>query len=67
MTAAELRKAEARYQRAFRASERARYERNNLIRLALEQGWTHAAIAEATGLTRSRVGQIVISRTQGET
>jgi transcriptional regulator with XRE-family HTH domain len=33
-----------------------------LIRQALEQGWTHAQIAQATGLTRSRVGQLAKSR-----
>jgi hypothetical protein len=58
MTAAELRKVEARYQRAFRRSEEARGERNRLVREALEAGWTHAQVAEATGLTRGRIGQI---------
>jgi hypothetical protein len=58
MTAAELRKAEARYQRAFRRAEEAREARNAAVRAALDAGWTHAAIAEATGLTRGRVGQI---------
>jgi transcriptional regulator with XRE-family HTH domain len=57
VTAQELRKAEARYQRAFRRSEQLREERNALIREALEAGWTHAQIAEATGLTRGRIGQ----------
>ena len=60
MTAAELRKAEARYQRAFRRAEEAREERNRLVLDALEAGWTHARIAEATGLTRGRVGQIAM-------
>lgn len=58
MTADELRKAEARYQRAFARSEELRRERNALILEALEAGWTHAKIAEATGMTRSRVGQL---------
>ena len=58
MTADELRKAEARYQRAFRRSETLREERNAALRAAIEEGWTHAQIAEATGLTRSRVGQL---------
>jgi hypothetical protein len=58
MTAEELRKAEARYQRAFRRTEALREERNALILAALRSGWTHAQVAEATGLTRSRVGQI---------
>jgi cell division protein FtsL len=58
MTADQLRRVEARYQRAFRRSEEARSERNAAVRSALEAGWTHARIAQATRLTRSRVGQI---------
>jgi hypothetical protein len=58
----ELRKAEARYQRAFARSETEREARNALVRQALEAGWTHARIAEATGLTRGRVGQIALTR-----
>jgi DNA-binding NarL/FixJ family response regulator len=61
VTAAELRKAEARYQRAYRRSEEAREERNRLVADALANGWTHARIAEATGLTRGRVGQIALT------
>ena len=62
MTAEQLREAEARYQRAFRRSEAEREARNAAVRRALGEGWTHARIAEATGLTRSRVGQIALSR-----
>lgn len=58
MTADELRKAEARYQRAFARSEAAREARNALVREALTAGWTHAQVAQATGLTRGRVGQM---------
>jgi hypothetical protein len=61
MTADELRKAEARYQRAFARSEAAREARNAAVRAALAEGWSHARISEATGLTRSRVGQIALS------
>jgi hypothetical protein len=50
---------------AQRASEDARLlahladqRRNAAVREALREGWTHARIAEATGLTRGRVGQI---------
>lgn len=32
--------------------------RDKLVRQALKRGWSHARISEATGLTRSRVGQI---------
>lgn len=62
MSGEQLRKAEVRYQRAFRRSEEARNERNRLVHDALAEGWTHAKIAEATGLTRSRVGQIALQR-----
>jgi hypothetical protein len=58
MTPDELRKAEARYQRAFARSEAARESRNAIVREALAAGWTHAQIAQATGLTRGRVGQL---------
>jgi transcriptional regulator with XRE-family HTH domain len=58
LTPDELRKAEARYQRAFARSEEARIERNRLILTALAAGWTHARIAEATGMSRGRVSQI---------
>ena len=60
--AAKSSKAEARYQRAFGRSEAAREERNRVVREALMAGWTHARIAEATGLTRGRVGQIASRR-----
>jgi DNA-binding NarL/FixJ family response regulator len=62
MTADQLRDTEARYQRAFAGSEDAREERNRAVREALAAGWTHAQIAEATGLTRGRVGQIASRR-----
>lgn len=62
MTPEELRDAEARYQRAVARSETERAKRNAAVREALEAGWTHAQIAKATGLTRSRVGQIALSR-----
>jgi hypothetical protein len=62
VSAEELRKAEARYQRAFRRSEAEREQRNAAVREAIVAGWSHARIAEATGLTRSRVGQIALQR-----
>lgn len=62
MTADVLRKAAARYERASARSEDAREARNAAIREALADGWTHAEIAEATGLTRARVGQIALTR-----
>jgi hypothetical protein len=58
MTAQDLRKAEARYQRASARSEQAREDRNLAVRQALADGMTHAQIADATGLSRGRIGQI---------
>lgn len=46
------------YQGAQEDAERLRADRNAAIRQAIAEDWTHARIAEATGLTRSRVGQI---------
>jgi DNA-binding NarL/FixJ family response regulator len=37
-------------------------ERDRLIRRALADGWTHAQIAETTGLSRSRIGQLALKR-----
>jgi DNA-directed RNA polymerase specialized sigma24 family protein len=50
--------AEIAYQDAHKATEGLRQERNDLILLALQQGWTHAQLSEATGLSRGRIGQI---------
>lgn len=58
MTAQELRKAEVAYRVASRRAEEKREARNALVKQALAEGWTHAQIAEATGLTRGRIGQI---------
>lgn len=57
VTAYTLRKAETRYQRVSRIAEKAREERNALVRQALAEGWTHAKIAKATGLSRGRISQ----------
>lgn len=62
MTPEDLRSAEAAYRAAFAHSEQLREHRNALVRQAIEQGWTHAQIAQTTGLTRTRVGQIALSR-----
>lgn len=62
ITATDLRNAELRYQRAFGPSETARLERNRLVREALKAGWTHARVADATGLTRGRIGQIKMEK-----
>lgn len=58
MTAEELQKVEAAYRAAFRLAEDLRQQRNELVRQALTEGWTHAKIAAATGLSRGRISQI---------
>lgn len=58
MTAAELRRAEARYQKAHARSEEARQHRNSLVHQALADGWKKVRVAEALGVSESRVGQI---------
>ena len=54
----DLHKAEVQYRSAQSRADLLRLERNRLIRLAIAAGWTHAQIAETTGLTRGRVGQL---------
>lgn len=58
MTADELRRAEASYQRASDRAEKLREQRNAAVKEALAEGWTHAKIAETTGLSRGRISQI---------
>lgn len=58
MIAKELRKVELQYRSAQSRADLLRLERNRLVRKALDAGWTHAQIAEATGMSRGRVGQI---------
>jgi hypothetical protein len=58
VTADDLRRAELAYQETLLLIEPVREARNHAIREALDAGWTHAQIAEATGLTRGRIGQI---------
>lgn len=54
----QLRTMEQRYRMATERAENARADRNDAIRAALADGWTHAQIAEAMGLTRGRIGQL---------
>jgi hypothetical protein len=65
VTTTELRKAEAAYRAASSRSEVKREERNRIVREAIATGWTHAAIAEATGMSRGRVGQIAVFGAKG--
>ena len=52
--------AEAAHEAASRVADQAREVRNDLVRDALADGWTHARISEASGLSRARVGQIAV-------
>jgi hypothetical protein len=54
----QLRRTQAAYQAAFAHAEQLRQQRGRLIAQALEEGWTHAQIARAAGITRSRIGQM---------
>lgn len=58
MTAKQLRTAQTAYEKATEKVEWARELRADFVREALDEGWTHARIAEATGLSRGRIGQI---------
>lgn len=61
MTADQLKETEAAYRAALVRSEAARQERNRLVLAALAAGWTHRQIAEATGLSRGRISQLLPS------
>jgi hypothetical protein len=56
-----LRHAEASYRDASARAEEFREKRNEVVLAALKDGWTHAQVAEITGLTRGRIGQIATS------
>lgn len=60
LTEWDLAEAERRFRELTAEVERARERRNRIVRDAVASGWTHARIAEATGLTRARVGQITL-------
>ena len=65
VTTEDLRAAEDAYREIAERAEQAREYRNQTVRAALAAGWTHAKIAEATGLTRGRVGQIAAGSNSG--
>lgn len=54
--------AERDYREAVERAEELRRVRSEIVAQALSEGWTHARIAEATGLTRGRIGQIAQAR-----
>jgi DNA-directed RNA polymerase specialized sigma24 family protein len=59
VTAEDLREAEARYQRAFADAEAEREKRKATILAAVADGWTHADIGKAMGISAGRISQIV--------
>lgn len=60
---ADLAKAQAAHEAAARVFEETRAARNALVRAALAEGWTHARIAQHTGLSRGRISQIAKAAT----
>ena len=64
ITRRKLEQAEAAYQAAALRAEHNRERRNALVHEAVAEGWTHAQIAAATGLARSRISQLAPSRTE---
>lgn len=56
MTANQLRRAQERYERDLQG---ARERRDEIIHAALSDGWAQQAIANAMGLTKGRISQIV--------
>lgn len=51
--------ADLRYRAAIERTEKARQERNALIRAAVEEGFTPSQVARTLGVTRARVAQIL--------
>ena len=62
ITTAQLARAQARSAAATQRADALRDERDDLICRAVTEGWTHGRIAEATGLTRGRIVQLVPKR-----
>lgn len=62
MTVAELRRAAVKVSKLRLATTDAEAVRDAAILEAVAEGWTHAQISEATGLTRARIGQIALTR-----
>ncbi len=60
MTAADLAKRGAAWRRAQDRADALAFDRDAAILEALAARLTHAQIAEATGLTRGRIGQIAL-------
>lgn len=58
MTAERLARLQNAAERAYTRMVIANDRRRDAVREAISEGWTHAQIAEATGLTRGRIGQL---------
>ena len=63
---AEARRLESRYRQAGDAAECAREDRNAWLSQLVVDGWTHAQVAEAFGLSRARVAQLAPKKRQGK-
>jgi DNA-directed RNA polymerase specialized sigma24 family protein len=59
ITADELQTANLAFRGATELAETARLARQKLVLQALAEGWTHAAIAEALGVSRGLISQFV--------
>ena len=62
VTPEELRDAHHRYLAAFAVYEQAQADRVAAIREALDEGWSHARIAEVLGVSRGRISQFVVTK-----
>jgi DNA-directed RNA polymerase specialized sigma24 family protein len=57
-----LQKLQEAHERAAAAFKQTREERDAAILAAIEADWSYSRIAEATGLNRSRIGQIALGQ-----
>jgi hypothetical protein len=64
MTAEQLQSAQGKVRHLDEDLRQATMRRDAMIRQALRSGWTHARIADATELSRGRVGQIAQAYTR---
>jgi hypothetical protein len=67
MTADDLRNAQNEFAASEDETRELRLARNTAIQTALQAGWTHAQISQATGLTRGRIGQLAQRLSQNGT
>lgn len=65
-TRRQLEAAEAALRKSAARTEQLSVRRNALVRQAADEGWTHRQIADAIGLARSRISQLVPTKTPTE-